>query len=271
MTVKRWKSRKRRGGNAIVNNYKYILSSFAYSDAKHDFSDNQFFSNYADRISENIPPSQHTIYSENQILRSVKVTYADTTQVNASNDTLLSIINELEDIVDVHLSIDDKLRRHYLISTVHYQDGRNIITDLDYFPIIFGGKRTFVIDFFNMKFLDGFKNNDSITLYDQNDPYYILYNRETVNDPAHKPILEDIHYKHRGYCLKDVDDIDTHDIVYSRWQDSNIYYNNMFYSTYDYILQGRGNDTVLHRPKRKMRQKSIKKNSEPFLPFFRHL
>lgn len=65
---KTMETHKRRGGNRVIDAYKYILSSFAYSDAKHDFSNvsgyrGDFYSDYKHTIQTGIPISNHTEYT----------------------------------------------------------------------------------------------------------------------------------------------------------------------------------------------------------------
>jgi hypothetical protein len=90
------------------------------------------------------------------------------------------------------------LKREYMVHVVHYQSNKDVIVNPEYMHDYFGGVRTFIIDYFTMKFFDGFKNNTISDLYNENEPYYILYNREMVNDPANKPILEEKHFYNTG-------------------------------------------------------------------------
>lgn len=249
MTIKRWKTQKRRGGNRVIDAYKYILSSFAYSDAKHDFSNvsgyrGDFYSDYKHTIQTGIPISNHTEYTENGLIQSINITHVND-YPNTDKFTIDTIINTVTNSTNIDLLINNTIHREYRVAIVYYQKNNDIQTDVDYLEVALSGKRVFVIDSVSMKFLDGFKNNNNTSLYDPASPYYILYNRETENDPANKVRLERRHFEQKGYCLQSVHDIDNRDVVYSHWSNRSMIYSNMFYSNHTFTLHKRDNTIYL--------------------------
>ena len=249
MTFKRktlWKTRKRKGGNKeTVDSYKTTLSSFAYTDAKHDFGSTDFFERYKDTIKDTIPDAPYIIYSEDNLLQSINITH-----INGEPDTMLFKIENIVNACNTlpMLEIDfliNNIKRSYNVKTVYYQkDKDNIVADPHDFMYYFGGKRTFVFDVFNIKFLSGFKNTEDTSLYNEEEPYYILYNREMKSDPGNKAKLEREHYAHKGYCLKDIYDIDPNIITYNKWNDSNLIYKNMFFSNCNISLENNTDSTI---------------------------
>ena len=94
---RKWKTRKQSGGSKkTVDLYKSILSSFAYSDAKHDFggsSKGNFYENHMDSIKDSIPNAPYTEYSEEALLKSIKFMRIND-EVNEKIFTINNIIEE---------------------------------------------------------------------------------------------------------------------------------------------------------------------------------
>ena len=249
MTIKQWKTQKRRGGNRIIDAYKYILSSFAYSDAKHDFSNvsgyrGNFYLNYKHTIQNDIPISPHTEYTEEMLLKSINITHVNN-YPNTTNFTIDNIIYNTEPVYHIDFLLNDIIKRKYIVNIELYQTKTEIRANVSDFVHLFGGMRTFIMDSANMKFLDGFKNNSTTEFYNTNEPYYILYNREMENDPARKAELETKHYDAKGYCLEKVTDIDPADIIYRKWNREPMLYSNMYYSNKNFSLNRNNTTCVL--------------------------
>jgi len=238
MKLKTRKNNKINGGSKnIVNLFKSSLSSFVYSDAKHDF--NNFYKKYKDTIKDSIPIAPYSEYTENSILNSIKITHIND-RPNTLNFTIDDIINEhyKSVITVIDFLIGDKIKRRYDIKVIYYQNDNDMKTNPEHFIHYFEGLRTFIIDSFNLKFLDGFKNTNDNSYYNKNNTFYILYNREMQNDPGNKGHLEQSkgHFAKVGYRIQDVYDNDDRDIIYNKWNDSKLIYNNMFYSNYNLTL-----------------------------------
>ena len=232
----KWKTRKQRGGNT-VSIYKSLLSSFVYSDAKHDFKKNNFYDKHKSSIENSIPKASYTEYTEDGILNSVKITHINDIP-NSGSLTMNGLIEEhhTNSITELDLLIDNKIKRRYDVKVIYYQKGEKVVTNPEHFTHYFEGLRTFVIDSFNLKFFDGFKNTNDTSYYNLENTFYVLYNREMENDPGNKGRLGEKHFAHKGFRLQDVYDDDNIDIVYNKWNDSQLIHKNMFYSNYNLTL-----------------------------------
>ena len=82
--------------------------------------------------------------------------------------------------------IGGKIKRRYNVNVVYYQKGKKVVAETNKFLHYFEGPRTFIIDSFNLKFFDGFKNTKDKSYYNKDNTFYVLYNREMENDPANK-------------------------------------------------------------------------------------
>lgn len=237
--IKRWKTRKQKGGNKItIDAYKDLLSVFVHSDAKHDF--NSYYIKNKSYITGSIPKSNNLnkTLSEDELLSSININNLENTS-STSTFTLQNIIdiyNDTDGILEVEFKFHDNIQRNYMIYVVHYQDNKTLLAEPDNFLMYFGGMRSFIMDYSLIKFFNGFKNNNNTSLYNIDNPYYIIYNREMENDPANKPMLKSKHFDMKGYYLEKVDDIDTNIIYYPKWNNYNLFYNTMFYSNYDIYL-----------------------------------
>ena len=185
-----------------------------------------------------IPESPYNEFDEKQLLQSIKITHINNKPIRTkfTLDNIIEKYKATSGFLFVDMLIGDVLKRRYNVHVVHYQSYEDIIVNPYEFEHYFATTRTFIIDQFTMKFFDGFKNNNDISLYNEDEPFYILYNREMENDPANKPQLEDKHFENIGYCLEPVYDIDPRIVEYPKWNNNNLFYNTMFYSNYDIKL-----------------------------------
>jgi hypothetical protein len=235
---KKWKTRKYKGGNKdTIEQYKELLSSYAYSDAKHDFKD--IYLNIKHHITDSIPKSKYNEYNEKSLLKSIKINQINNIQssFNFDIDNIIEYYYSNNDLLFLDMELNSKIYRKYMIHVVKYQENDDIVVNTSNLFYYFGGMRTFIIDYFTMKFFDGFKNNNNNTLYDPLNPYYIIYNREMENDPAKKPLISEKHNSNNGYCLEKIIDIDNKQISYNKWNNDKLLYNTMFYSNYSFILE----------------------------------
>lgn len=284
-------TRKQKGGRKeIIDSYKYLLSSYVYSDAKHDFSNingYDFYSAFKSHIQEGIPQSPFDEFKEDKLLNTIKIKSINDKPVDIdfSVDKVMDMYLQNNNMLILDLAMNNLIKRKYIIHCINYQIDDDMIVNPDNFEHYFGGLRTFVIDFFTMKFFDGFKNNNTTEYYDKNNPYYILYNREMENDPGKKAQLENKHYLQTGYYLESVNDIDTEDIVYSKWIEKPILYKNMFYSTNTFTLKNVNHEFILNidtkygeiddfnpklgNSKKNLCEKVIKKEINPELAFLK--
>jgi hypothetical protein len=155
------KTRKQRGGNRqTIDKYKYLLSTFAYSDAQHDFKNvksnrTSYYNLYKNTIARSISESPYNELNENQLLELIKITHI-TNKPNRKQFTLNNIIEEYvnnDGSMFVEMLIDNILKRSYTIHVVHYQTNNDIIVNPQNFIHYFASMRTFIIDQFTMKFL----------------------------------------------------------------------------------------------------------------------
>jgi hypothetical protein len=283
----KWKTRKQNGGiRNHVTEYKNSLTNYAFSDAKHDFSDVsgiKFYSQYKGHIKLGIPKfSNYIEYSENKLLETIQLINNDTPNNNNNNNnkpmkfTIDNLLNNHNNMNILDVIISNKIHKKYNINIVLFKRNKKLKVDPKNLDYIFGGKRTFIVDTFNMNIFNGFKkgnnyndidsdednneetdnnddNNDdnnksdnNIELYNENDPYYILYNREMENDPGIKAKLKEKHFEKRGHCIKISHDIDTKTISYVPWSLNNIKYTSMLFSKYTFMLMYINNKLNLH-------------------------
>lgn len=155
---KRWKTRRnknQKGGNQItIDAYKDLLSTFCYSDAKHDFD--SYYTNNKSHITGSIPTSSNIPegLNENILLKSIDITNLDNNSniINFSLQGIIDMYEETDGILRVNMKFHDNIQREYMIYVVHYQDNEDVITDPDNFLMYFGGMRSFIIDYFTLKF-----------------------------------------------------------------------------------------------------------------------
>ena len=137
---KKWNTRKYKGykgGNkTTIGLYKELLSSYAYSDAKHDFKD--IYVANKSYIIDSIPTSPYKEYTEKSLLKTIKINSINNIKstFKFDIDNIIEKYNSNDDMLFMDMTINN-LKRTYMVHVVKYQENNNILVKSCKYAILF--------------------------------------------------------------------------------------------------------------------------------------